>query len=162
MYALTLLSNVLQMWDKHYLEHDPIHDLSLEIEGPCTYDGHNFANRQWDFVETSQETFWGSIGDKMPDLLPQVAPTRVIVSEWPKGVADQHAPYFRSQYVKELAEPVDDAIPIITVGRHANLVKVRTRMVNPTPLYLGHLIILFAKPSHCIINLMPLWDVLCI
>lgn len=111
------------LWDAHYLSFDPVHDLSLELEGKCAFDGHNFANRQWDFIETNQETFWGTIGSAMPDHLPQVSPSRVTVSEWPKGVASEHAPNFRSNFVKEMTQPVDDAIPIITVGRHGNLVE---------------------------------------
>lgn len=109
------------MWDPHYLEHDPIHDLSLELEGECAHDGHKYANRQWDFVESNQETFWGTLGSTMPDYLPQVAHTRVTVSEWPKDVAAEHAPYYRSKIVEELAEPVDDSVPIITMGRYGSL-----------------------------------------
>jgi len=112
------------MWDAHYLDFDPVHDISLELEGECAYDGHKYANRQWDFVESSQETFWGTIGSKMPDHLPQVSLTRVNVSEWPQGEAAEHAPYFRAQHVKELAEPVDDAVPIITLGRYGALTDV--------------------------------------
>ena len=32
-----------------------------------------------------QETFWGTLGDKIQDHIPQTAPTRVIVSECPPG-----------------------------------------------------------------------------
>ncbi|KAL7541184.1 hypothetical protein ACHAXR_010699 [Thalassiosira sp. AJA248-18] len=109
------------MWDAHYLEYDPVHDLSLELEGECAYDGHKFANRQWDFIESNQETFWGTVGSIMPDHLPQVAATRVTVSEWPKDVASEHAPYFRAKLVEKLAESVDDTVPIITLGRYGVL-----------------------------------------
>ena len=108
------------MWDKHYLEFDPIHDLSLELEGECALDGHRYANRQWDFVESEQETFWGTVGSKMPDFLPQVAHTRVIVSEWPESTGE-YPPVFRAKVVEEMAEEVDDAFPIITVGRYGCL-----------------------------------------
>ena len=27
------------MWDPHYLQIDPIHDISLELKGPCAMDG---------------------------------------------------------------------------------------------------------------------------
>jgi len=110
------------MWDAHYLAHDPIHDLSLELEGACAMDGHNFSNRHWDFVESQQESFWGTIASKLPDKLPQVAMVRVIVSEWPKGVASEHPPAFKPSVVAGLAEEVDGAYPIITVGRHGTLV----------------------------------------
>jgi len=111
------------MWDAHYLEYDPIHDLSLELEGECALDGHRFANRQWDFIETNHETFWGTVGSKLPDYLPQVANTRVIVSEWPRGQADEHAPVFRAHFVEERAteDDVENSVPIITMGRYGAL-----------------------------------------
>ena len=40
------------MWDPHYLQIDPIHDISLELEGPCAMDGQKFANRHWEYVES--------------------------------------------------------------------------------------------------------------
>jgi len=109
------------MWDAHYLEYDPVHDLSLELDGPVAQDGHLFANRQWDFIESRQESFWGSIGDRMPDHMPQVSKVRVTISEWPKGEASEHAPDYRKKFVKRLAEPVEDAVPIITMGRFGAL-----------------------------------------
>eukprot|EP00581_Thalassiosira_minuscula_P020018 CAMPEP_0183714334 /NCGR_PEP_ID=MMETSP0737-20130205/8881_1 /TAXON_ID=385413 /ORGANISM="Thalassiosira miniscula, Strain CCMP1093" /LENGTH=671 /DNA_ID=CAMNT_0025943241 /DNA_START=123 /DNA_END=2138 /DNA_ORIENTATION=- len=112
------------MWDGHYLDYNPIHDLSLELEGGCALDGHKFANDQWDFVESEHETFWGTIGSKMPDHLPQAAHTRVTISEWPQGEASEHAPVFRASFVADLAEEVEDAIPIITVGRYGALTNV--------------------------------------
>lgn len=112
------------LWDGHYLSFNPVHDLSLEMEGAVAYDGHLFANKQWDFVETKQETFWGTIVDKMPDSMPQVSRTRVTVSEWPKGVAAEHAPEFTRRRVEALAaeaDPIEDAVPIITMGRYGAL-----------------------------------------
>jgi len=112
------------MWDEHYLEGDPVHDLSLEMEGDVAYDGHLFANRQWDFIESRQETFWGTIGSSLPDWMPQVATVRVTVSEWPKNEASEHAPKFRTHLVKSVAEadgPLEDTIPIITLGRYGCL-----------------------------------------
>lgn len=108
------------MWDPHYLQFDPIHDLSLEMEGECAIDGHRYANRQWDFLKTKHETFWGTISSKMPDHLPQVSKNRVIVSEWPEG-AEEHPPVFRLKYVEDMAEEVEGAVPILTVGRYGAL-----------------------------------------
>jgi len=110
------------MWDPHYLGIDPIHDVSLELEGACAVEGHKFANRQWDFVESSQETFWGGLGSHMPDHLPQAAAVRVMVSEWPKGTAAEYPPEFKPKVVADLAEEVEGAVPILTLGRHGTLV----------------------------------------
>jgi len=116
------------MWDAHYLEYDPVHDLSLELEGAVAHDGHAFANRQWSFVESRQESFWGTFGSKLPDSMPQVNKVRVTVSEWPQGVATEHAPNYRYKYVEDLAadfvESVEGAVPIITMGRYGCLVHV--------------------------------------
>uniref|UniRef100_A0A7R9ZI30 Phospholipase D n=1 Tax=Pseudictyota dubia TaxID=2749911 RepID=A0A7R9ZI30_9STRA len=112
------------LWDGHYLSFDPVHDLSLEMEGNVAYDGHLFANKQWDFLESKHETFWGTIGEKMPDSMPQVSKTRVSVSNWPKEgpvASDEHPPAFTRARVAELAEDVEDTIPIITMGRYGAL-----------------------------------------
>eukprot|EP00339_Tiarina_fusa_P005441 CAMPEP_0117075446 /NCGR_PEP_ID=MMETSP0472-20121206/53190_1 /TAXON_ID=693140 ORGANISM="Tiarina fusus, Strain LIS" /NCGR_SAMPLE_ID=MMETSP0472 /ASSEMBLY_ACC=CAM_ASM_000603 /LENGTH=505 /DNA_ID=CAMNT_0004800951 /DNA_START=16 /DNA_END=1531 /DNA_ORIENTATION=- len=126
------------MWDGHYLKHDPVHDLSLELAGSVANDGHMFANKQWNYIESKQETFWGTIGDKMPDSLPQASRVRVTVSEWPKKVASEHPPAFRNSIVpkkvasehppafrnsivESMAEPVEGSFPIITMGRYGAL-----------------------------------------
>ena len=38
-----------------------VHDLSLELAGSVAHDGHMFANKQWNYIESKQETFWGTI-----------------------------------------------------------------------------------------------------
>jgi len=114
------------MWDAHYLLHDPVHDLSLEMAGEVAYDGHLFANRQWNFIETKQEQFWGNLFSKMPDSLPTILPIRANVSEWPPGNASEHAPEFRTKWVRSVAEadgPVENCVPVITMGRYGNLVE---------------------------------------
>ena len=108
------------MWDGHYLSFDPVHDLSLELEGVVAHDGHLFANKQWNYIESKQETFWGTIGENMPDSMPQIARVRVTVSEWGPG-ASEHPPVYTRHRVEELAEPMEDAIPIITMGRYGAL-----------------------------------------
>ena len=75
------------MWDEHYLKSNPVHDLSLEIEGRVAKDGHDYANKQWLFVEVNQRTLCGWIVDKVPDGMPLIMHTRVTISEWPEGKA---------------------------------------------------------------------------
>ena len=98
-----------------------VHDLSLELSGEVAQDGHTFANRQWDFVESRQESFWGTIGDKMPDHMPQANKVRVTVSHWPEDKAKEYPPDYRKRRTKHLAEPIEDAIPIISMGRYGTL-----------------------------------------
>lgn len=52
--------------DAHYLKGNPVHDLSLEMEGRCAHDGHMYANEQWLFVELIQTTCCGSIVNHLP------------------------------------------------------------------------------------------------
>jgi len=113
------------LWDPHYLKYDPIHDLSLELEGKVTVDGHLFANEQWEYIHHKQEKFWGKISDKLPDGLPQTTPCRVTISEWPVGAATEYPPHFRSNLVKErfLYLPEDETVPIITMGRYGVLLE---------------------------------------
>lgn len=110
------------LWDHHYLKYDPVHDLSLELEGRVSLDGHLFANEQWGYIEKKQETLLGTIGEKIPDYMPQVGPVRVTVSEWPENVASEHPPRFHKSFVPK-QEPLEGRIPIITMGRYGAIVK---------------------------------------
>lgn len=112
------------MWDGHYLNFDPVYDLSLEMEGEVAYDGHLFANSQWEYISSRQESFWGTLGSRMPDSMPQLAKVRVIVSEWPRKVATEHPPKFtmnKVSAVHEGKESLAHAIPVITMGRYGCL-----------------------------------------
>jgi phosphatidylserine/phosphatidylglycerophosphate/cardiolipin synthase-like enzyme len=111
------------MWDGHYLTYDPVHDLSLEMVGDVALDGHYFANRQWDYIESRQESFWGTLGSRMPDSMPQLATVRVTVSEWPRQIASEYPPMF-TQSILNGVEPLDEddrGVPIITMGRYGCL-----------------------------------------
>jgi phosphatidylserine/phosphatidylglycerophosphate/cardiolipin synthase-like enzyme len=35
------------LWTKHYLDGEPVHDLSMRVAGPAARDGHRFADLQW-------------------------------------------------------------------------------------------------------------------
>lgn len=124
------------LWDKHYLTNNPVHDLSIELEGAVARDGHRFANIQWDFIEKKQRTFLGGFVDKcLPDAMPTVLKTRVTVSEWPVGTADIFPPKFAKQLVANTSnyaqrrvsvqgtqKTVDRGAPIITIGRLGTMV----------------------------------------
>ena len=58
------------LWDQHYLKHNPVHDLSIELEGRAAHNAHLFANEQWTFIEHIQTTCCGTIVDKLPDGMP--------------------------------------------------------------------------------------------
>lgn len=71
------------LWDAHYLKNNPVHDLSIEMEGRVAHDGHLYANAQWQFIEKKQSTCGGQIVDHLPDSVPLIWKTRVTVSEYP-------------------------------------------------------------------------------
>lgn len=108
------------LWDAHYLQHDPVYDLSVEFEGRVALDGHSFANQQWAFIRRIQSTFCGYIVDKIPDGLEVAAKTRVAVSEYPQGVADIFPPQFEREMVPMIPNKPDD-IPVISIGRQGTL-----------------------------------------
>lgn len=121
------------LWDAHYLSNNPVHDLSIQFEGPVTRDGHRFANQQWGFVESKQKTCTGSIVDMMPDYLPVLKRTRVTVSEWPEGVATVFPPAFSKEVLLAGAGGSDDApapaprsaesdVPLISIGRQGSMI----------------------------------------
>lgn len=38
------------LWSQHYLAGQPVHDLSMQLQGRCAHDGHLFANEQYVIV----------------------------------------------------------------------------------------------------------------
>ena len=44
-----------------YLKKDPVHDISLKMEGGAAYDAHLFANDQWRWIEKKQDNFLGQV-----------------------------------------------------------------------------------------------------
>ena len=110
------------LWSDIYLKEEPVHDVSVQLEGPIAHDAHNYADAQWKFIENKQATFLGQIFENLPDFLPQVSRTRVIVSNYPRGEATEFAPYYDTSCVSTY-EDLEDTVSLISVGRQANLVK---------------------------------------
>ena len=110
------------LWDQHYLRANPVHDLSLELKGRVTHDGHLFANEQWRFIEVMQSTACGQCVDKLPDYLPLLAKTRVTVSEFPSDVADEFPPVYSKAIGIPKRPRTDSEVPIITLGRYGTLI----------------------------------------
>lgn len=105
------------LWDKHYLSNNPVHDISMELQGKIAHDGHLYANQQWAIVEQTQNTFLGRIIKSLPDNMPMTLPTRVTITEWPSGVADEFPPMYDNDLVPSY-EPVRGRIPMISMGRY--------------------------------------------
>ncbi|KAL7544220.1 hypothetical protein ACHAWF_007601 [Thalassiosira exigua] len=111
------------LWTEPYLLKNPVHDLSIELEGKVARDAHRFANQQWKFIENKQSTWFGSVVDKVPDFLPLTSKTRVTVSEWPKKSAPIFPPNFtKRNVVRPQIINSSPAIPLISIGRQGALV----------------------------------------
>mmetsp|Transcript_50876 Transcript_50876/g.99520 ORF Transcript_50876/g.99520 Transcript_50876/m.99520 type:complete len:475 (-) Transcript_50876:163-1587(-) len=108
------------LWDPHYLKKDPVHDLSVEMEGGVARDGHRYAEAQWDFIRKRQHTVVGWFVDKLPDKLPMIAQTRVTVSEFPMNVATEFPERFDFDLIPERSF-LKDAVPMITIGRYGTI-----------------------------------------
>ncbi len=74
---------------------DPVHDVSLEMEGPVSIDAHFYANRQWTYIRRKQTTCWGHFVSKhVPDAWEVPRRARVAVSEFPFGI-DEFPPSYQ-------------------------------------------------------------------
>ena len=113
------------LWSYSYLQKDPVHDLSIVLEGDVAHDGHLFANAQWEYVNYREATRWGKFLSMFPDWMPRIL-VRATISEWPvgPGKAEKFAPsYDRSITIDgDNNKPPEGAVPVISVGRQGALV----------------------------------------
>jgi len=115
------------LWSETYLDKKPVHDVSIEMEGDVAHDAHLFANAQWEWIQDRRETLRGKFLSLFPDWVPRIF-SRVNISEWPDGKAAIFAPsYDRSITMDDDGKHNDDkpsegAVPVISVGRQAELV----------------------------------------
>lgn len=110
------------VWSDIYINDDPVHDLSLEMEGEVGHDGHMYANGQWDYIQTKQSSWIGQIVENVPDFLPLVAKSRVTVSEYPRGKALEFPPTYVPSLFPTYEEP-SGSTPVISVGRHGAMIE---------------------------------------
>lgn len=103
------------MWDRHYLRHSPVFDLSVEFTGKVAHDGHLFANNAWRYIKSVQGKFIGRITENLPDFLPTVLKRRVIVTEFPGDEAGEFPPMYKMDRVPE--NDLESPTKIMTIGR---------------------------------------------
>ena len=104
------------LWDYHYLKNNPVHDLSIEMEGRIAHDGHLFANSQWNHIQSKQAGCAGQLAEKIPDGIPLIWSNRVIISEYPADKAAEFPPVYDSSIVPRYRAPWG-SVPIISMGR---------------------------------------------
>ncbi len=49
----------MNLWTQHYLDKNPVHDVSIRLRGPAVAETHRYANQLWDFTCNSW-SFFGS------------------------------------------------------------------------------------------------------
>ncbi|CAK0863257.1 unnamed protein product [Prorocentrum cordatum] len=104
------------LWDAHYLQKNPVHDLSMQAAGRCARDGHIYLDKQWSFIQKMQSNCVGWFVDKLPDWLPTPLQTRVTVSEFPEG----RTAVFPPGYAKRRSRGPHD-VRMITMGRYGSI-----------------------------------------
>lgn len=105
------------MWDKHYLRHSPVFDLSIELRGDVAHDGHLFANNAWRYVKHVQGSFAGRLMENLPDYAATVLKGRVIVTDFPEEEAAEFPPLYQHSSVPADEDPPESVQKMITIGR---------------------------------------------
>lgn len=100
---------------------DPIHDTSIELEGPVAIQAHQFANVQWDYIKEQQSSIKGWIVNNISDWLPLPVRTCVTVMEWPKG-ADIFLPLFNKEDLpRQEVDASSSEVKILSLGRYGKI-----------------------------------------
>jgi len=108
------------VWDAHYLQKNPVRDMSMEAEGCVAQDGHVFANKMWHFImEKDSESI---IQSKVPDWVPMPTRNRIGITHWPDDVGEYAPMYEPACEPLPLVEAYDQGdIAMIPCGRYGAL-----------------------------------------
>jgi len=111
------------LWDGHYLQKNPVHDVSMQAEGDVAHDGHVFANKMWEYIEKTQDTLLGRIEAQLPDWLPLAQTFRVSVSAFPEDEIGEYPPMYEHETIRFSRRRMRRMkyIPMITMGRYGRL-----------------------------------------
>jgi len=118
------------LWSQHYLQNNPLHDVSLELEGRgVAEDGHRFANQQWAFVDEEDTLKQQSFLRRIPFQ------TLVSVASFPPSSSTSTTPRYPPMYrpnvvpdsVRQAAaaavtSPRHQQVPVLTLGKCGRLV----------------------------------------
>lgn len=118
--------------EHHYLRHDPVVDISLQLTGPCAIDAHYFANKQWNYIQRYQSTCRGHFIDNcISDGVELPLKARVSVTEFPCESSEFPPSYKRRKKHEEKTDRQEKMIeacaspknyvPVITLGRQGKL-----------------------------------------
>ena len=107
--------------DDIYLGKNPVHDLSVHIEGDAAYDAHHFADQQWQLMTAEQQDSW------MPTvfgLIPSTTMTKVSMKNYPRDNAPASPPQNTQKMEISTQQQLGESsniVPIISVGRQGGL-----------------------------------------
>lgn len=108
------------LWDKHYLAHSPVHDLSIEMEGKVTHAAHQYASDHWGYIQRKQSKFIGKIIDALPDSLPTIFKMRMTITEFPDDEAGEFPPTYKKRRMPKY-DKGDDSVSVISIGRRGQI-----------------------------------------
>jgi len=108
------------VWDPHYLQKNPVRDLSMEAEGQVAEDGHVFANSMWEYIITTSKQEREVKNE--PGWLPRVPKGRVGVCSFPPQTGEYPPLYEPASQPMPLPDAVAAGnLPMITMGRYGTL-----------------------------------------
>lgn len=109
------------LWDPHYLTHNPVHDVSMQAVGNVAHDGHLYANAQWAFAEKEQSTVAGKLEWMLPDETPIPTTVRVRISAWPVSGIEAFPPAYEKSLCPKHPQEAGH-VPMITIGRYGDMI----------------------------------------
>lgn len=108
------------VWDAHYLQKNPVRDISIRADGQVAEDAHVFLNRMWSFI--IKKDCERIAHQKDGSWIPKLPKSKTSLAHWP-STAPLHPPvYIRksSPLSPEEALKIGET-PMITLGRYGCL-----------------------------------------
>jgi len=125
------------LWGDHYLKGNPVHDLSMQVEGPVTVDAHRFADKLWkyviDKVAQRRTMRWKRCINKF--LSRCVSRVVVNVARFPRTAPEMPPRCMDHRQLALLPGNIlcsERSVPIISVGRCGQLARSVFGLINPS------------------------------
>jgi phosphatidylserine/phosphatidylglycerophosphate/cardiolipin synthase-like enzyme len=123
---------------QHYLQRNPVHDVSISMQGQVAHDAHLFANHQWDFIKENYGQKWFQ-RKKLHAFLPLIPMNHVAFRSFPPvNCYESSSIEFPPQYHKNLVchhpgnvsicnddDRAAYAVPVVTMGHCGAMVRGR-------------------------------------
>lgn len=111
------------LWDQHYLQYNPVHDLSFELSGKIAEEGHAFAEAMWRYIIRKEKT--KKFMRFVPTCIPCATRSRVGLGHWPSGIDKYPPSYSRPKqpwmnFGPSAMMNAPDDLTLISLGRLGN------------------------------------------